>query len=352
MATEEIIIPTSYITTLLKEVSDRGYDPFRLLADVGIDPAALEQQRYFSALHYGKLYQRAIGVMQDEWFGMLSGGKIRPGSFRLLSLLMVQCKTLRQALIRAWEFGQICRGFRISILLEEVGDVARVSLAPLDNLSQEGFNEIIKNVRPVVIHTTLASWQQHWSWLIGSDLKADRTLFTFTKPEQEWEMAQFSSDELIFDYVVNGFEFPASYLDATIIQTEESVEDFLRRAPFGIVINAGSGHTTKSRVMAILNQNVGHNMLGTERVAEQLCMSVTTLRRHLQLEGTTFQRLKDECRMQAAFHYLASADLGNRDIADRLGFDEVSAFFRAFKKWTGVTPGQYRAADKVIAGSE
>ena len=349
MSTEEILVPTSYITTLLKEVHERGYDTARLLADVGIDEASLEEQRYFSALHYGKLYQRVMGVMQDEWFGMLSGGKVRLGTFRLLSLMLVHCKTLRQALRRAWEFGQICEGFRISIFLEEEDDVARIRLAPLDGLSDAEFQEIIRNVRPVMLHTTLATWQQYWSWIIGTEIKINRTTFTFSKPEKDWEMAQFDSDEFVFDHSCNAVEFPASYLDASVIQTEESLDDFLRLAPFGLVINAGSGQTTKARVRAMLNQNVGHNMLGTERVAERLCMSVTTLRRHLQLEGTTFQRLKDECRMQAAFHYLACPDLGNRDIADRLGFDEVSAFFRAFKKWTGVTPGQYRAGNKESA---
>lgn len=347
MATEELIIPTSYVTTLLKEVAAQGYDTGRLLTDAGIDPKTLNNSLYHSAKNYGRLYQQAIRVVHDEWFGMLSGGRIRKGSFRLLSLLMVNSKNLRQALLRAWDFGQICRGFKVSIHLEQHGNVARVRLAPLDGVSEEEFDELIRQTKPVLLHTTLAVWQRHWSWLIGSELPISRTLFTFDKPDCEWEMAQFSSKDIVFNHSFNGLEFPAHFLDYSVIQNEETLEGFLRNAPFGLIVNEGSRHSTKARIKALLNQNVGHNMIGAERVARHLNMSVTTLRRHLQIEGTSFQRLKDECRMEAAFHYLGCPDLSNRDIAEKLGFDEVSTFFRAFKKWTGVTPGRHRAQESL-----
>ncbi len=343
VSNEEIIIPTSYITTLLKEVNERGYDAERLLEEAGIERRELEDQRFFSAARYGRLYQLAIGAMQDEWFGMLSGGKIRKGTFRLLSLLMVHCKTLRQALLRAWEFCQVCRGFRVSIRMEELDDRVRVYLAPLDNVSEAEFADIIASARPVMLRTTVATWQHYWSWLIGTEIPIERAFFTFAEPEQQWEMAEFTSSELVFGHEINGMEFSTRYLDYSVIQTEETLEEFLRRAPFGLVVSADSGHSTKARVKAMLNQNLGDPILSTDNVAKRLNMSVTTLRRHLQVEGTSFQRLKDECRLEAAFHYLGCPDLSNREIADRLGFDEVSVFFRAFKKWTGLTPGQYRA---------
>ncbi len=347
MTTDEITIPTSYITTLLEVVAARGYDAQRLLQEAGIAPEELEEQRYFSALRYGELYRRAIGALRDEWFGMLSGGKIPRGSFRLLSLLMVHSRDLRQALRRAWDFGHVCRGFTISALLEEEGDTARVRLAPLSADDQAQFEQMVRETPPVLIRTTLAAWQRHWSWLIGSELKTDRTFFTFPRPEKHWEMAQFTTGEVRFDADFNGIEFPASYLDFPVIQSEESLEDFLRMAPFGLVINVEDGQSTTARVKALLNQQLGDSTLCSEQIAQRLNMSVTTLRRHLQVEGSSFQRLKDECRMEAALHYLACSDISNREIAERLGFDEVSVFFRAFKKWTGITPGQYRAGDHV-----
>ena len=73
-------------------------------------------------------------------------------------------------------------------------------------------------------------------------------------------------------------------------------------------------------------------------------MSAPTLRRRLKREGTTFQQLKDQCRREAAQEYLARADLSINAVASQLGFTDPSAFHRSFKKWTGQTPGEYRAA--------
>ena len=72
-------------------------------------------------------------------------------------------------------------------------------------------------------------------------------------------------------------------------------------------------------------------------------MSAPTLRRRLKREGTTFQQLKDTCRCEAAKDYLGRSDLSINAVARQMGFTDPSAFHRSFKKWTGKTPGDYRA---------
>ncbi|MBR9912374.1 MAG: AraC family transcriptional regulator [Gammaproteobacteria bacterium] len=344
MPESPITVPISFVENLLSQVDQHGYSVPRLLADSGIEPRDLKGH-YFSAPRYGKLYQRAMWVFQDEWFGMLSGGPIRKGSFRLLSLSVLHCKTLRQGLIRTREFSQICRGFKVSGQLEELDDVARLRLAPLDCITAAEFEQLLATVSPVVIHTTLATLHRYYSWLIGRDIPVDRVYFTFPGQGEVAQMASLSPKERVFEHDFNGIEFPARFLDYPITQTEESLEEFLRLAPFDLVVKTGEGQALSDRVKALLNQNVSHAMLSSEQIARRLNMSVTTMRRKLQKENTSFQQLKDECRMEAAFHYLGCPDLSNREIADRLGFDEISTFFRAFKKWTGVTPGQYRSGE-------
>ena len=68
----------------------------------------------------------------------------------------------------------------------------------------------------------------------------------------------------------------------------------------------------------------------------------TTLRRRLVSEGTSFLGIKDELRRDAAIHHLCNSALSVADIGSLLGFQEPSAFHRAFKKWCGVQPGEYR----------
>ena len=75
-------------------------------------------------------------------------------------------------------------------------------------------------------------------------------------------------------------------------------------------------------------------------------MSAPTLRRKLRREGTTFQALKDEARSEAACLALDRPELSIQEVALQLGFTDPSAFHRAFRKWSGQTPGQYRAGRK------
>ena len=59
-------------------------------------------------------------------------------------------------------------------------------------------------------------------------------------------------------------------------------------------------------------------------------------------EGTSYQQLKDEFRRELAVHYVGRPELTIDAIAALMGFQDNSAFYRSFKKWTGLSPGQFR----------
>lgn len=81
-----------------------------------------------------------------------------------------------------------------------------------------------------------------------------------------------------------------------------------------------------------------------EDVAKRVAMSQRTLQRRLREAGTTFQGLVDEARQQLARGYLDDAKLTVGEVAYMLGYSDPSAFIRAFKRWTGSTPRQYRSS--------
>ena len=80
-------------------------------------------------------------------------------------------------------------------------------------------------------------------------------------------------------------------------------------------------------------------------IARGLHVSRATLARRLAARGLAFQQLKDDLRRDHAIALLG-ARMPIADVADRLGFSEPSAFARAFKSWTGVPPGRYRATSR------
>jgi AraC-like DNA-binding protein len=99
-----------------------------------------------------------------------------------------------------------------------------------------------------------------------------------------------------------------------------------------------------SRVRAALARSLEQGRSSVDDVARALAVSPRTLQRRLEEEGTTFGAVCDATRRAAAFEHLRDRRLGIKETAFRLGFSEPSTFYRAFRRWTGDTPANYRRA--------
>ena len=336
-------VPIHFVQSLLATAESSGCDIEELTREFDFSPQELAERSFFSAVQYGKLYQRLMLMSQDECFGMMSGGKVRPGSFRLMCLTLIQCENLRQAVVRSGEFSEICRGFLIRprIMIEE-GDCVSVRMAGIESLPEHEFEQLMSADNADRILTSMAVWHRVHCWLVGKEIPLRKVCLKFPRPKSFRVLAEFYPENIEFDQDYNGFIFERRLLDARVVQNSQTLDEFVRRAPYHLVISDSIQSSLKTQVRTILSKDVSESMLGAEAVASRLNLSVTTLRRRLQSENTSFQKIKDECRLEAAVHFLGCPDLTNAVIADRLGFDETSAFFRAFKKWTGLTPGEYR----------
>lgn len=80
-------------------------------------------------------------------------------------------------------------------------------------------------------------------------------------------------------------------------------------------------------------------MAGEQALAQQLCMSASTLRRRLSEEGQTYQGLKDSVRKELAISWLAEPSISFVEIATRLGFADASSFYKAFRRGRGPIRG-------------
>jgi AraC-like DNA-binding protein len=98
-----------------------------------------------------------------------------------------------------------------------------------------------------------------------------------------------------------------------------------------------------ARVRQILANDLRRGNPNARSVARELHMSRRTLARRLDAEGTTFTAQLDELRRQLALHYVSRPDLPLSEVTNLLGFSHVQGFHRAFRRWTGRTPVQYRA---------
>lgn len=341
----KITVPNGYVKYLLDHARAQGFDTHSLLEHVGISPEDIEHQNEFPAQKFGQLYQRIIWITQDESFGMISGGKVPNGTFRMMCHAILHAKTLERALWRCSDFYEICRGSKIKPVLVRKGRYAKISFAPTQELSDEAFGALLEKESADRIRTSLSVWQHFTSWLIGTRLEIKAAYFTFPEPSDADYYTTLFRSEVKFGQHDNAIVFPARYLDYPLVQTEDTLRGFLKTAPFQLHVMVDDDKSLKSQVVAMIGKDFSRELPSAEEVANVLHMSVSTLRRRLLEEGTSYQKIKDDCRKDAAINYMNSPQLSINDVAGLMGFDEPSAFFRSFKKWTGMTPGEYRKSE-------
>lgn len=98
------------------------------------------------------------------------------------------------------------------------------------------------------------------------------------------------------------------------------------------------------QVMGLVISQLRKRKLGIDVVADDLSMSVRSLQMKLKEEGTSYQKLLNRIREQLAIAFLQERKYSKSEIADLLGFSEISVFSRTFKKWTGQSPSEFQLA--------
>ena len=342
-APDTVTVPASYVRTLLATVAEQGHDAAALAAAESLSAADIAGSRVPAAT-FGRLYQRAMWVLQDESLGMISGGRVVSGTFRMMCLSAIGCDDIAGVVRRAGEFLDVARGVVVKPDLRAEGTRVSIGFAATRGVEGRDVEEILDEQGPLRVRTTLYLWHKLLGWFADRPVPLEEVRFAFPSPDRGERWERLFDAPVRFDAEASGLVLPAAPLGWANVQSERSLETFLKSAPYRLIVPSRDAQTLTERVLALFGDDLSRPLPSALETGRRLGMSVSTLRRRLEEEGTSYQRLKDECRRTAAIRYLAASELTLADIAALLGFDEPSAFFRAFRRWTGTTPSRYRDA--------
>jgi AraC-like DNA-binding protein len=143
--------------------------------------------------------------------------------------------------------------------------------------------------------------------------------------------------------------FPARAASFPIVSRDNLLNDLLLRyAEVALADRPQKCAALRLAVERVLPQLLPHAKASASNVAQKLAVSTRTLSRKLRDEGVTFAEILQETRAALARRYLAERDLPVSEIAWLLGYGEVSSFTNAFKRWTGMTPRQFRLSPAAL----
>jgi AraC-like DNA-binding protein len=328
----QLSISVHFLRAVLKHAVAKGLDPVQLLRDNRISPRLLNgDDARISIERFADLQVSTMLAMGDEGLGY--GQQVLPiGSWSMMCHAVIHCDTLGKALARYCRFfGLLQGGSAPQLVLED--EHANIRLNPVAGPG-----------RADVYAGELALFNCHrfCSWLVQEHLPALAFNFSHRAPGHAEEYrAMFLGNPVYFDQPRTEMVLNRSLLAMPVSQNEQSLARFLRHPALVMLAHQYDRRSWTAQVNRILRKDL-ERMPELDDVATLLEVHPQTLRRRLSKEGTSFSELKGQLRRDVSLHYLGKQGLSIEEIAHRAGFSESSAFIRAFKGWTGVTPYTYR----------
>lgn len=335
----ELTVAAHFVHAALGGARQKGADVRAILQRAGISPELLETRNArVTGSQYTRLMQTLWQTLEDEFMGFASR-RSKPGTFATLCLLVIHAGNLESVFARARQFYGLFEA-PITVRLRVQEQTASLQLHSAEPLNDpEHFLQ----------ESLLVIWHRLSSWLIGQGIALQRVTFNYPKPQHGDEYRSLFHCPLSFNQPETTLQFPARYLKQPVIRDEHEIKEFLKTSPADLLARPDDRHSHTGQIRAVIGRDFSSQIPDFESIAQTLNMSPQTLRRRLREENTSYQEIKDNLRRDQAIYLLDRRELPINDIAYRVGFTEPSTFHRAFKKWTGVTPGAYREGEREMA---
>ena len=325
-------IPAERARRLLSLWTSRQYDTERLLARCNISKDLLvSAQGRLTQAQFSSFFRSAAIVRNDESWG-LCPHPIPIGTFGMVCRAAIAQRTLGEVLrVGLANYRVVKPGFTGRLIVDGVAQ-ARVALHDriVDTDAQRQFHA-----------TFLFFLYSLMCWVADRRIPLRAVHFRSPVSEAKEELSRAYRAPIFYNAACTELVFDARWLRLANVQDLESVNDLLQNSPGNLAVAFDDKTDIAERVRRYLRRNIAKpNSL--ESTAAHLRLSVATTRRRLSEDGTSFQRLKDDVRRDMSINLLVGTNMRMEDVASCVGFLEVSAFHRAFRRWTGSAPSDYR----------
>ncbi|MBN3822817.1 AraC family transcriptional regulator [Burkholderia sp. Ac-20384] len=285
----------------------------------------------FSFDAFKRLVGDALDATGEPAFGLLVGERLRVGSHGVLGYAVANSVTARQALELIERFVQV-RTSLISAKLEIVGEHARLAFVerhPLGDIRQSVMEAIVLTIKNLLDYITRGTSRTSY------------VAFPFDVPGYAVLAGELFGCEVRYGVDWAGMAFPVAELDRPLGTSNPHALTEAVRICQDELANKNRQQAFSSRIRRLMFEKVGD--FPTQRTTAQL-LNVTprTMHRRLADEGTSYREILESVRHKLAIESVKSGKLSLQEIAFLLGYDSLGNFRRAFRRWEGMSPSEYR----------
>lgn len=320
----------SPLVSLWKIFLAYGHDPEPIFSQEGIEYDMMLRPGTRIPFHaIDNLWTTATDLIEDPCFGLRTTEFWHPSAGNTLGYACIASSTLREALIRLSRFARMISG-NAEVHLDETAKGLMLTLS--DKLKH-----------PARMDFVMANIMTGARLNYGEELSPVEVRFIHPRPSCAEKHTSFfkapvhfsaESDSITFAPEVVDMRLPSGNPQLALINDHITVkylakldeEDIVHRVKAAIIDHLPSGKVTH------------------EKISDSLAISVRSLQRKLQQNGTTFRKVLDSTREDLAKQYVEGLNVDLTETAFLLGFSEHSSFSRAFKRWTGQSPKEIRKA--------
>jgi AraC-like DNA-binding protein len=318
---------------LATALRDRSVDPDQLLREVDVGGDLLDRTKSSVDLPtVDRLLRTVFERLGDPGLGLFLGERAPMQSLGMLGEVLTHAPTLRAAISELPNYLPLVFPTSRFRLMEEGDRAFLIYEPPYSEARAARFctelafafavrvgRQLVPGLAPVEVRVRHAAprYADRYNAVFGCPIRFDAT-----------------RSEVVLHRAM--LDTPQPFVD-------EALWRVLKRRADELLVQERAREQLHERVKQVLRHEVDLGSVNPLNIARRLGVSPRSLRRRLGDEGHSLSALADEVRRELALSELSNPEIPIKRIADRVGFSEVSAFHRAFKRWTGVTPARYRA---------